>query len=40
MKLINKNDDQALLMRNEKIKNVITSKFGNVAVQTSANRYY
>jgi len=38
MNLINKDDELASSIRNEKIINVITSKFGNVAVQTSANR--
>ncbi|OUM69390.1 hypothetical protein PIROE2DRAFT_2692 [Piromyces sp. E2] len=38
MELINNDDELASLIRNEKIINVITSKFGNIAVQTSANR--
>jgi len=38
MNLINSDDEKAAMIRNEKIIKVITSKFGNVAVQTSANR--
>jgi len=40
MNLINSDDEKAAMIRNEKIIKVITSKYGNVAVQTSANRIF
>jgi len=40
MEFVNIDDEQAAKIKNESIKNLITSKYGNIAVQTSANRIF